>query len=197
MILYSAKEFFYVLFGSLILFLAIYLSPLAWYFDLHTFFLMSILSVVAMSRVIRSKVYSSFKCDLKYLNSWPFFLCIIIMFVLYLISDDAGKDNLFTYGVTSFLRATVLSPMVEEIFFRVIFLGYLIAVSKSPIFSFFLVSIFFSLFHNLDMFIYTFILSFVLCFVRFYYKSVLPCVIIHSLHNAAILLIDGVFDNSL
>lgn len=197
MILYSAKEYFNFLIGSLILFAAIYLSPFGVYFDDYTLLLLSIMIVIIVSNPIRNKIVSSLRCDSRCLNSRPFFLSVVTMFFLYLVSDYAGGGDLFTYGVASFIRGTVFSPIVEEVFFRVIFLGYLMSFLKKPIFSYFLISIVFAFFHDSEMFVYTFFFSFILCFVRVCCKSVLPCVVIHSLHNASIFLIDGVFDNRL
>lgn len=188
MVPYSLKDILITSFCSIILFAILISFNLSKYTTDYTLLLASLIAVILASNSVRKKTFLSLKLNLNRVDYKGLFLCALLFIILFLVSDSRDSARLNDYSIGLFLRAVLLSPLCEEIFFRAIIFGYLMNKTGSLIVSSIFTSIVFSCAHDLEIFYYAFFISFLLCMTRHYSMSILPCVVFHSLHNMLILI---------
>ncbi len=187
MIIFYLKDVLIASIGSMILFAMLTSFNLSKYTSDHTLLLFSFVFVVLSSGSVRRKICLSLKINMNDVNYKGILLCGFLFIILFLVSDSRDGASSYSYSFGLFLRAVLLSPLCEEVFFRAIIFGYLISKTSNLIFSSIITSISFSYMHDFEVAYYTFFISFLLCLIRHYSMSILLCVIFHSLHNLLIL----------
>ena len=134
--------------------------------------------------------------SIKYLIlSWPilFLFSFLSKFILGEMPEQdivkSIKSNQSIELVKIIFGATVISPIVEEIFFRKILYGIL-KEYIGVFFGVFSTSILFSIIHlNLYSFFTLFIFSIILCFIYEQIKSIYVPILVHSMFNLVMILL--------
>jgi membrane protease YdiL (CAAX protease family) len=165
---------------------------------------MAVLSVLSFGLIIRFAHKKTNQHWSETLQLFPFSISILCPLVLCLIGFvivASEADNLLRYfcpapewlnslmidittsGFSSILLLGIVAPLSEEILFRGIILKGLVS-RYSPTKAILISAILFSLFHlNLYQFFGAFMIGLLLGYLYFRMKSVLPCILAHSITN--------------
>jgi membrane protease YdiL (CAAX protease family) len=165
---------------------------------------MAILSVLSFGLIIRfahKKTNQRWSETLQLFPFSVFILCPLILCLIGLLIVASEADNLLRYfcpapewinsfmtdittsGFSSILLLGIVAPLSEEILFRGIILKGLVS-RYSPTKAILISAILFSLFHlNLYQFFGAFMIGLLLGYLYFRMKSVLPCILAHSITN--------------
>lgn len=166
--------------------LALYAFPLVW---MGYYFRKYQLSVRVWLKPVRLKISETLAA--------AFFPELLGMAILLLITvgitailpagglNELPETN--TNWVLSFISAVILAPICEELIFRGFILNKML-LRFSPATAVIISSVIFGALH-LTTGISPAIVGAVLCIIYMKYQSLIPCMIIHSIHNLAVVLI--------
>lgn len=191
MTLYSFRDVIFIYIGGGALFLIFSIFPFSEYIDDYTIIIISTLCIIFSIESIRVKSINSMKINFRDINFKILTILLTITISIFIITSWLRESDNFPYTHWDFFRAVFISPFFEELMFRVVLLGFFVGLLKNFWFSAFIVSTAFAFAHDSDIFLYSFLMSLIFCLISLSAKSVLPCIVLHALHNFAIFFFDG------
>jgi len=169
----------------------------------------AVLSVISFGLIIRFAHKKTNQRWSQTLQLFPFSVSILCPLILCLVGFgilDSEADNLLGYfcpapewlnsfmtdlitsGLSSIILLGIVAPLSEEILFRGIILRGLVN-RYSPTKAILISAILFSLFHlNPYQFFAAFVMGLFLGYLYFRIKSILPCILAHSISNLLVVL---------